>query len=133
MSFSLRCFNQVQANIQNQVGQESEENVFELFVLSAQTQVFKCFFNEVANGFFVEELFQVSSLSEDNERLDHERHKVGQTNDDSVLVFLDEEVALLVFVFKHEVNAFQRLGLELVDQVIQNLQACDVDHAVVIW
>ena len=50
-----------------------------------------------------------------------------------MLLLFNHQLASLILLFDQEIDALQSLGLELVDQVIKGLQACDGDHAAVIW
>jgi hypothetical protein len=42
-------------------------------------------------------------------------------------------LALLIFFLEEIIDALQRFGFQLVDDVVKNLQAGDVDHTVVVW
>ena len=49
-----------------------------------------------------------------------------------MLIGLNITFTLFVFFLEHEIDTLQRLCLELVDDVVQDLQPSDIDHAVVI-
>ena len=53
--------------------------------------------------------------------------------DDLVLIRFDECLASIVFLLEHKIDAFQRFGFQLVDDVVQNLKPSDLDNTVVIW
>ena len=53
--------------------------------------------------------------------------------DDLVLIRFDECLAGIVFLLEHKIDAFQRFGFQLVDDVVQNLKPSDLDNTVVIW
>jgi len=38
-----------------------------------------------------------------------------------------------ILLFEHQINAFKRLSLQLVYNIVQNLQASDVNHTTVVW
>lgn len=118
LTFCLCCFDQVESNIKNQVGKESKEDIFEALVLSCQTQILKGFFDEVGDSFFVKQLLQIGSLSEDDKRLDHKGHQVLQAKDDLVLLSWDQKLSLLILLFQKEVDALERLGFELIYQIV---------------
>ena len=50
-----------------------------------------------------------------------------------MLVLFDESLAFSISLLEHQIDAFQRFGLQLIDYVVQDLQARDLDDAVVIW
>jgi hypothetical protein len=50
-----------------------------------------------------------------------------------VLIGLNITFTLFIFFLEQEIDTLQRLCFELVDEVVQDLQPSDVDHAVVIW
>jgi len=89
----------------------------------------------VRDSLFIKKLLEVCPLPEDDQALNHEWHKVGEPVQNLVSLLLDVELALLVLLpsLEHEVDALKRLGLELVDQVVQSLKTSDVDDAVVVW
>ena len=50
-----------------------------------------------------------------------------------MLVCSDEGFALFVFFLEQIIYTLQRFGLQLIDYVVQNLKASNVDDTVVIW
>ena len=50
-----------------------------------------------------------------------------------MLICLDITFTLLIFFLEQEIDTLQRLGLQLVDDVVENLEPCDVNHTVIIW
>lgn len=50
-----------------------------------------------------------------------------------MLLLFNHQLASLIFLLNQEINALQSLGLELVYQVVQGLEASDGDHAAVVW
>lgn len=45
----------------------------------------------------------------------------------------DEGLTFTIFLLEHQIDTFQRFGLKLIDNVVQDLEASDLDNAVVIW
>ena len=50
-----------------------------------------------------------------------------------MLIRFDKLLASVIFLLEHKVDAFQRFGFQLIDDIVQNLKASDLDYAVVIW
>ena len=52
---------------------------------------------------------------------------------DLVFAGFDEGLTFTIFLLEHQIDTFQRFGLKLIDNVVQDLEASDLDNAVVIW
>lgn len=50
-----------------------------------------------------------------------------------MLISFDECLAGIILLFKHKIDAFQRFGFQLVDDVVQDLKASYLDNTIVIW
>ena len=135
LSFCLSGLDEIKANIQDQIGQKPKEYLFIVIILCRETQIFKSFNNKIRNAFFIQKLFQICPLTKDDKRLDQEWNKTYQSIECLMLFLLDAYHNLFIFVLllEQKVNTFQTFGFELVDLVVEDLETCDVDDAVVVW
>jgi len=72
-------------------------------------------------------------LAQQNKRLDQNWNQIHLTVDDLVLIRFDESLASIIFLLEHKIDAFQRFGFQLIDDIVQNLKAGDLDNTIVIW
>lgn len=133
LSLSFGGLDEIHCHIKNQVGQKFEEYVLESFILGSDTQIFKRLHNKIRNRIFLEELLKIRPLPQQNERLDQNWYQIKLAIDDLVLIRFDKLLASVIFLLEHKVDAFQRFGFQLIDDIVQNLKASDLDYAVVIW
>ena len=50
-----------------------------------------------------------------------------------MLIRFNESLASIIFLLEHKIDAFQRFGFQLIDDIVQNLKPSDLDNTVVIW
>ena len=135
LSFCLSGFDEVKADVEDQIGQKPEEYLFIVIILCRETQIFKSFDHKVRNALFIQQLLEICPLTKNNQRLNQKRNKTDQPIKRLMLLLLDANQHLFIFVLllEQEVNTFQTFSFEFVNLVIENLQSRDVDDAVIIW
>lgn len=133
LSLSFGGLDEIHGHVENQVGQKFEEYVLESFILGSDTQIFQRLDDKIWNCIFLEELLKIGPLPQKDERLDQNWYQIELTIDDLVLICFDETLASVIFLLEHKIDALQRFGFQLIDDVVQNLKASDLDDTVVIW
>lgn len=132
LSFSLSGLNHLEANVEDQVRKILQEDDLELLILRNAVVQLKKLNYEVGNSFLLYDELQVRSLTTNDEGLKNNWQQRLNSLDHLMVVLGHLCIAPLILVLDDIVHAFESSSFQLIDLIVEYLEAGDTDHGHVV-